>query len=73
MFNDNVAQNPTIPVNAGKKKWKKSTELVNLECVSNIGPNPLAAFIAQNKRANAATGKNTALKTNNFRMLSTPK
>ena len=73
IFKDNVAQNPTIPVKAGKKKAKKSLLFVNFEGVCRIGPKPFAAEIAQKSKASAAKGKNIALKTNNFRMLSTPR
>ncbi len=73
MFNDKVAQNPTMPVNAGKKKFQKSALVANFEGWFNIGPKPLPALIAQNSKANAAMGKKNALNTNNFLMLSTPK
>ena len=46
---------------------------MNFDGVSNIGPKPFAALIAQNNNANAATGRKIALKTNSFRILSTPK
>ncbi len=38
-----------------------------------MGPKPLAALMAQNNNANAATGRKIALNTNSFRMLSTPR
>src|SRR4051812_16511648 len=72
MFKLSVAQKPTIPVSAGKKKAKKPAVLANLEGWSKIGPNPCPAFIAQNNKAKAATGRKKALKTSNFLMLSTP-
>ena len=73
MFNESVAQNPTMPVSAGKKKLKNSEPFENFEGCFNIGPNPFAALIAQNHKANAAIGRKIALKINSFLMLSTPK
>src|SRR5262245_50725961 len=73
MLSDNVAQNPTMPVRAGKKNWKNAGVLSNFEGCCRIGPNPSAAEIAQNKSASAASGKKKALKTRSFRMLSTPR
>src|SRR5476651_883162 len=73
MLSDKVAQNPTIPVNDGKKNVQKSLLLLNLDGCASIGPNPCPAEIAQPNNANAAAGKKNALNTNNFLMLSTPK
>src|SRR4051812_2413213 len=73
MFNDSVAQKPTMPVSAGKKNAKKVVPFLNFEGCSNIGPNPFPASMAQNNNANAASGKKNALNTNNFLMLSTPR
>ena len=73
MFNERVAQKPTMPVSAGKKKLKNWELFENLEGCSNMGPRPFAALIAQNNNANAATGRKMALKINNFLMLSTPR
>src|SRR4030095_1537935 len=72
MFNESVAQKPTMPVNAGKKKFQNDGPW-SFEGCSNIGPNPFAALIAQNNNAIAATGRKIALKTNNFLILSTPR
>ena len=57
MFKESVAQKPTMPVSAGKKKWKKAAVLVNLDGCSKIGPKPLPALMAQNNKASAAKGK----------------
>ena len=73
MFRDKVAQNPTMPVNAGKKNAKKEGLSLNFEGCSRIGPRPLPASMAQNNKANAASGRKTALNTINFLMLSTPR
>src|SRR4030095_14595252 len=73
MFNDKVAQKPTIPVNAGKKKSANCAAVVNFEGCSKIGPNPWLALMAQNNNANAANGKKMALNTSSLRMLSTPR
>src|SRR5688572_9593495 len=62
-----------MPVNAGKKKRKKSPLFVNLEGCASIGPNPSLAAIAQKSNASAASGRKNALKTNNFFILSTPR
>ena len=72
MFKESVAQKPTIPVSAGKKKAQKA-DPVSLAGCDNIGPNPFPALIAQNNNAKAANGKKNALNTNNFLMLSIPK
>src|SRR5437016_2398093 len=72
MFKDSVAQKPTIPVNAGKKKFQNSLSVVNFEGSFKIGPNPLLASIAQNNKARAATGKKIALNTKSFLIVSTP-
>src|SRR5688572_2121813 len=71
MLSESVAQKPTIPVSAGKKKFQNWLLLLNFEGCSSIGPNPLAALIAQNNNASAASGRKIALKTSNFLMLST--
>src|SRR5687768_14985330 len=73
MFNDNVAQKPTMPVNAGKKKSQKAALFANLEGCCKIGPNPFPSEIAQNNNARAASGRKNALNTSNFLMLSTPR
>src|SRR6185436_10293697 len=73
MFNESVAQNPTIPVNPGKKKFQNSALDENFEGCARMGPKPFPALIAQNKSASAASGRKKALKTNNFLMLSTPR
>ena len=72
MFNESVAQKPTMAVNAGKKKFQKEDPWSFAGC-SNIGPNPFAALIAQNNNASAATGRKMALNINNFLILSTPR
>src|SRR6187549_1771743 len=69
MFNESVAQKPTMPVNAGKKKFQNDGP-DNLDGCSSIGPNPFAALIAQNNKASAATGRKIALNTKSFLMLS---
>src|SRR5688572_11925394 len=73
IFSESVAQKPTIPVSAGKKKSANCDAVVNFEGCCKIGPNPLEALIAQNNKANAATGRKMALKTSSFLMLSTPR
>src|SRR4051812_26692894 len=72
MFNDSVAQYPTIPVSPGKKNFQNSEDVWNLEGVARIGPRPCAACMAQYNNASAAIGKKNALKTSSFRILSTP-
>src|SRR5215211_1311262 len=72
MFNDKVAQKPTMPVSDGKKNFQNSAD-ESFDGVSKIGPKPLAADMAQNNKARAARGKKIALNTSNFLMLSTPR
>jgi hypothetical protein len=72
MFNESVAQNPTTAVNAGKKNLKKEFVSENLDGWFRIGPNPFAVTTAQQNKAIAAIGKNIALNTSNFLILSTP-
>ena len=62
-----------MPVNDGKKKFQNCELLVNFDGCSRIGPNPLAALIAQNNNASAASGRKIALNTSNFLMLYTPR
>jgi hypothetical protein len=73
MFSESVAQKPTMPVNAGKKKCQNSVLFANFAGSSKIGPSPLLALMAHINNAIAATGRNIALNTNNFFMLSTPR
>src|SRR5688572_3021116 len=72
MFKESVAQKPTMPVNAGKKKFQNEGPW-SFDGCSSIGPNPFAALIAQNNNASAATGRNIALNTKSFLILSTPR
>src|SRR5829696_120734 len=66
IFKESVAQKPTIPVSAGKKKVKKSLLVLNLDGCSKIGPKPLPALMAQNNKASAANGRKNALNTSSF-------
>ena len=43
MFNETVAQKPTVPLRAGIKNFRKSGNVVNLDGTDNIGPKPPAA------------------------------
>src|SRR5687767_7828344 len=72
MLRDNVAQKPTIPVNAGKKKFQNSPLLLNLSGWDKIGPKPFTSITAHTINASAANGRKMALKTKSLRMLSTP-
>ena len=44
MLRDTVAQNPTVPLSAGIKNFKKSAKLPKREVADTIGPNPPAVL-----------------------------
>src|SRR5581483_2829125 len=73
MFNDSVAQNPTMPVSDGKKKSANCETVENFDGCFKIGPSPCDTLMAQNNKARAAMGRKKALNTNSFLMLSTPR
>ena len=72
MFNETVAQKPTVPFRAGIKNFKKSGKVVNREGTENMGPKPPAARYAHTNRSNPTPNKIGALMPCRIRMYSIP-
>ena len=72
MLSESVAQKPTMPVSAGKKKFQKSPEVAKREGCASIGPRPSAASTAHHSKASAASGRKIAFTTSSFLITATP-
>src|SRR5450631_3989008 len=62
IFNDSVAQYPTMPVSERKKKWKKLEFEWNWLGASSIGPNPPALCVIKPSSTSDITSRNGAEK-----------
>src|ERR1035437_9069289 len=73
IFNDSVAQYPTIAVSEGKKKCRKLSVVWNSLGAARIGPNPPALCTIQKSSPSDITSKNGAEKLCRCRIDSTPR
>ena len=77
MFSESVAQNPTMPVSAGKKYFQNCPSFgwptSKAEGCDNIGPNPPALLQAHQSSSNPSAMSSGALMFSRTRMVSMPR
>src|ERR1700676_4583407 len=73
MFSATVAQNPTIAVSDGTKKWKNSPAVLNLLGALRTGPKPPALRVIHHSNSSATPSMNGAPMPSRNLMVSMPR